>query len=81
MNNPNPFQTGTSGCTCSQCGGWIPDGFPHACNGPVQPSWPTQPFLSQATGLAAPWVTLLPLLERLTVALEKIADKAGENQT
>ena len=25
--------------------------------------------------------TLLPLLERLTVALEKIADKAGENQT
>ena len=38
-----------------------------------------QPFIPQATGLAVPWVTLLPLLERLVVALEKIADPtAGE---
>jgi hypothetical protein len=75
MNNPNPFDA-SAGWKCARCGGFVPHGVTHACPVSSQP-WPTPLFLSQATGLAVPWVTLLPLLERLVVALEKITDKAA----
>lgn len=65
--NPNPYLQGQN---CSVCGQWVPFGTFHSCNIiPGSTNTPTQ--LQQQFSYLPYWT----LLERIAVALEKIAQK------
>ena len=68
MNNPNTYQ---SGCTCAQCGAFVPYGAFHACTPKTTGTVNPQPLPTTWTWTPFPY---LPVLERIAAALEKIAE-------
>jgi len=59
-----PYSTTANGWRCTMCGAWIIEGLSHVCIG-----------TGRAYTYPDPYTAIIPILERIAAALEKLAAK------